>query len=408
MTSPNRLDRRNFLMTAAAAGAGSALAPAFGNSVSAAAPTCPGMPDIKITDVVTYLIKGAVFVEVQTDAGISGWGEVAPDNRHAAQAMIESEFKERVVGESPFDSSRLWQIMFYKNHDLGPGGVLTNAISGVDLALWDLKGKLLGQPVHNLVGGAFHDKVMVYGSFGIGNDDRMSPADAARQAAKFVEMGFKAVKCRIQIREINLDPFPDYTLSYVKAVREAIGDDIGLLIDINNGYTANRAVRIGKQLEEYGVWYMEDPVSDQTDREMREVTQQVDIPIIAGEKEYTIWQFRDLIVEGNPDVLNPDILKDGGLTPMMKIAALAEAYQKKIIPHNTRPTIGTAASLQFFASIPNAGPVMEYPDIDNFPEMVALFPDGFLEFSDGYMTVPKVPGLGLSPNRDLVKKAVEQ
>jgi L-alanine-DL-glutamate epimerase-like enolase superfamily enzyme len=363
---------------------------------------------VRITDVVTYPIKGAVFVEVRTDAGISGWAEAAPDNRHAARSLIENGLKEWVIGESAFDSARLWQLMFYKNHDLGPGGLLTNAISGIDLALWDLKGRVLGQPVHRLLGGAFRDRVMVYGSFGIGNEKKMTPDEAAAQAAKFVSMGFKAVKVRLQIRELNLDPWPDYTLSYVAAVRKAIGPDIGLLVDINNGYTANRAVQIGKKLQdEYGVWFMEDPVSDQTDRELWQIAEQVDIPLIAGEKEYTLWQFRDLIVNGNPDVINPDILKCGGMTPMRKIAVLAEAWQKQIIPHNTRPTLGTAASLQFLASIPNAGPVMEYPDIDHFSEMVSLFPGGFLQFEDGFMTVPQVPGMGLTPDPELVRRAVQ-
>ncbi len=401
-TSTSGLQRRAFLgaTSGAAAGVlGSLAVP------SAALAASPARPSVRIKEVRSYLLQQALFVEVVTDSGESGWGECASDGLEVMRAFVEHELKRWVIGADPFDSERLWETMFYKKHDLGPGGALTNAISGIDLALWDLKGRLLGLPVHKLLGGSFRDRVQVYGSFGIGNEEKMTPAEAARQAAKLVGQGFKAVKVRIQIRELNLDPWPDYTLSYAKAVRQAVGDDIGLLVDVNNGYSANRAIEIGRRLrDEYNVLFYEDPVSDQTDRELRTVTDALGIPVIAGEKEYTRWQFRDLIVEGNPDVINPDILKVGGMTEMRKIAVLAQAYQKLIIPHNTRPTLGTAASLQFLASIPNAGPLMEFVDLDTFGPLLKLFPE-YLRFEGGFLHVPTRPGMGLDPMPEAVRAA---
>jgi L-alanine-DL-glutamate epimerase-like enolase superfamily enzyme len=295
--------------------------------------------------------------------------------------------------------------MFYRNHDSGPGGALTNAIAGVDCALWDLKGKLLGLPVHKLIGGSYRDRVRVYGSFGIGNVKKMSPADAARNAAKFVEKGFTAVKVRLQIRELNLNPEPEIAFEYVGAVRAAVGDKIDILVDANNGYTAARAIQVGRRLyEEFNIRYLEDPVSDQTDAEMAQVVAALEVPIIAGEKEYTRWQFRDLIAFGNVDVINPDVIKVGGITEMKKIAVLAQTYQKPIIPHNTRPTLGTAASLQFLASIPNMGPFMEFPDLDEFTDLLALMKTP-IEYRDGYLTVPTAPGLGIEVDAEAVRSA---
>lgn len=405
-TNAGSLERRAFLGATGGAAAGVLAASALVAPSAALATSVPAArPAVRIKELRSYLLRHALFVEVVTDSGESGWGECASDGLEVMRALVEHELKPWVLGTDPFDSERLWETMFYKAHDLGPGGALTNAISGIDLALWDLKGRLLGLPVHKLLGGSFRDRVLVYGSFGIGNEEKMTPADAARQAARFVAHGFKAVKVRIQIRELNLDPWPDYTLGYAKAVRAAIGDQIGLLIDVNNGYSANRAIEIGRRLrEEYNVLFYEDPVSDQTDRELRAVTDAIDIPVIAGEKEYTRWQFRDLIVEGNPDVVNPDILKVGGMTEMRKIAVLAQTYQKLIVPHNTRPTLGTAASLQFVASIPNAGPMMEFVDLDRFGPLIELFSEHF-EFKDGCLRVPIRPGMGLDPRPEAVRAA---
>lgn len=402
--------RRRFLFDAALAGAG-ALAAAAGPVSAAAEPAKAARPSpgaVRIRDVRAYRVPKALLVEVESDAGISGWGECASDDLRLVETFVEHGLKEWVVGQDPFDGERLWDVMFYRNHDSGPGGALTGAISGVDLALWDLKGKLLGLPVHKLIGGSYRDRARVYGSFGIGNVKKMSPAEAARQAAKFVALGFTAVKVRLQIRELNLNPEPEIAFTYAKAVRDAVGDGVDLIVDANNGYTAARAIQVGRRLyEELNIRYFEDPVSDQTDAEMAQVVAALEVPVIAGEKEYTRWQFRDLIVNGHVDVINPDVIKVGGITEMKKIAALAQTFQKPIIPHNTRPTFSTAASLQFLASIPNMGPFLEYPDLDGFRELLALVRNDIV-FRDGWLTIPTAPGLGMEVDAAAVRRAAER
>ena len=362
---------------------------------------------LTIKSVETFVVEGACFVKVAATNGAAGWGEADADNPPLMAAFIHNGLKQRVLGESVWDSERLWDAMFYKNHDQGPGGALANAIAGIDIALWDLKGKLLGLPIHQLLGGMYRDRIRVYGSFGVGFGRSMTVAQAAAQAKKFVERGFTAVKLRMQIRQNNQNPEPDPTFEYARAVRHAIGPDVDFLIDINNGYSAARAIETAHRLKrEFNIWFLEEPVSDQTHAETAEVVKAIDTPVIAGEKEYTRWQHRELIVYGNPDYLNPDTIKAGGLTEMKKIAAIAQAYGKPIICHNTRPTLGTAASLHFVASIPNCGPLMEFVDVDKFEFLMGLMKNN-VTFDKGYLLVPQGAGLGMDVDEEKLRRAAK-
>ena len=417
MSRVKPLNRRNFLRASAALGAGAlwqASLPAVGAQTRVAAPSvaaarAPSLSTasgVKVRDVRTYKLKDAIFVEVVADNGLSGWGECSPNNRHVVETFIHTGLKEHVVGRGVWDAEPIWDAMFFANHDLGPSGVLPYSIAGIDLALWDLKGKLTGLPVYKLLGGEYRKKIRAYGSFGISGGRGRTPDDAARQAAKFVARGFKAVKLRMQIRERNIDPVPDPTLAYARAVRKAVGDEIEFWVDINNGYTAARAIEMGKRLrEELNVLYYEEPVSTQNLRELAQVVEALDCPVIAGEKEYTRWQHRDLIEQGQVGILNPDVSKCGGLTEAKKIAALAQACSRQIIPHNTKPTFSTAAALHFIASISNAAPHMEFIDVDEFKDLLALMKN-HVEFRDGYLYVPELPGLGLEVDEAALRRAV--
>jgi L-alanine-DL-glutamate epimerase-like enolase superfamily enzyme len=364
--------------------------------------------DLKIKSVETFVVEGACFVKVTASNGAAGWGEADADNPPLMAAFIHNGLKQRVIGESVWDTERLWDAMFYKNHDRGPGGALANSIAGIDIALWDLKGRLLGLPVYQLLGGMYRDRIRVYGSFGVGFGRSMKVAEAAALARKLVDRGFTAVKLRMQIRQNNQNPEPDPTFDYARAVRQAIGPDVDFLLDINNGYSAARGIEVARRLkQEFNIWFLEEPVSDQTHAETAAVVRAVDTPIIAGEKEYTRWQLRELIVHGNPDYLNPDTIKAGGLSEMKKIAAIAQAYGKPIICHNTRPTLGTAASLHFIASIPNCGPLMEFVDVDKFEFLMGLMRNN-VKFEKGYLFVPRSVGLGMEVDEENVRRAASQ
>jgi L-alanine-DL-glutamate epimerase-like enolase superfamily enzyme len=368
----------------------------------------PDNQAITIKSVETFVVEGACFVKVTASNGLAGWGEADADNASLMAAFIHNGIKQRVIGESVWDNERLWDSMFYKNHDQGPGGALANSIAGIDIALWDLKGRLLGLPAYQLLGGAYRDRIRVYGSFGVGFGKSMSVAEAAALAKKLVDRGFTAIKLRMQIRQNNQNPETDPTFTYARAVRQAIGPDIDFLIDINNGYSAARGIEMAHKLkQEFNIWFLEEPVSDQTHAETAAVVRAVDTPIIAGEKEYTRWQHRELIVYGNPDYLNPDTIKAGGLTEMKKIAAVAQAYGKPIICHNTRPTLGTAASLHFIASIPNCGPLMEFVDVDKFTFLMELMKNN-VTFEKGYLHVPQGVGLGIEVDEEKIRKAARQ
>jgi L-alanine-DL-glutamate epimerase-like enolase superfamily enzyme len=397
-------NRRSFLKTSVAIGAASLISPPETNR----AERLNSASRVKVAKVQTYKLKDAIFVEVIADNGLSGWGESSPNNRHVIEAFIHTGLKEHVIGRNVWDAEPMWDDMFFANHDLGPGGALTYAIAGVDVALWDLRGKLVQQPVFRLLGGQYRDRVRAYGSFGLGlgGAKPLTIDEAVRVAVKLVERGFTAIKPRSQFRERRINPWPDPTFDYLKAMRRAVGDKIELFVCLNNSYTAARAIELGKRLRgELGVNYIEEPVSAHNLHELAQVCEALPFPIIAGETEYQRWRMRELMEVGKVGILNPDVVKCGGLTEAKKIAALAQACSRPIKPHNTRPTFSTAAALHFMASISNAAPLVEFPDLDKFRDQLGLMRSA-IEFKDGHLLVPQEPGLGIEVDVEAVKRAV--
>jgi L-alanine-DL-glutamate epimerase-like enolase superfamily enzyme len=399
--------RRTFLKSAALLGAAPLATSVAPRATAATAPAAK--PDVKITAVHAYIVDRAILVEVVSDAGISGWGECAFDGAALMKTFVDERLKKEIVGKNPFDVRKLWDWMFFENHDLGPSGALPNAIAGVDIALWDLKGRLLNQPISNLLGGKYRDKIEAYGSVPV-RRGRVSIDDCVKSCVKFVEQGFKCVKVRMQIREHYMNPDPDPTFAYAAAVRKAIGPDIVLMIDANNGYSAQRAIATGRKLfEKYQVTYFEDPVSDQNLVEMREVTAALsDQDIVAGEKCYTRWQIKDLIVQGNVDIINPDVVKVGGITEMDRLATLSSCFQKPIQMHNTRPTISTAASLHCMASSPLVARFIEFPELGTtFDGLMKLFHNR-VKLENGFLHLPAGPGLGLDVDNAAVRASAKR
>lgn len=396
--------RRKFLTTLGLGAAGTAI---FPNPVQAAnKPNSTGdqnlSTDLKITDIKTFKLGRAIFVKVETNEGTSGWGEASPNGKAVVEAFIHNNLKQIAIGKNPFDQEFIWDRMFWENHDFGPGGALPYAIAGIDLAIWDLKGKLLNQPVYNLLGGAYRKEMLAYGGIPL-RGGSIPVEEAVDRAQKLVDLGFKIIKLRMQIREYNLDPNPDPTLKYYEALRKALPDHIEIFVDPNEGYTAARAITIGKALQEMGMKYYESPCPLENHRDTAEVVNALDIPVMAGEKSYTRWQVRDLIMTANPDIIQPDPIKAGGLTEMKKIAAFAQTFFKALAPHNTKPTLGTAASLHLLTSISNAGPFLEYVELDTYQDVLSVF-DTLVPFKDGKLKVPEGPGLGLVINEQKLKK----
>ncbi|MFA7289217.1 MAG: mandelate racemase/muconate lactonizing enzyme family protein, partial [Melioribacteraceae bacterium] len=261
--------------------------------------------------------------------------------------------------------------------------------------------------VHKLAGGNGLTKVRVYGSFGRtgGPNGIRTPEEMGKIAADFVNQGYKTIKARMQIRQLNIDPDPDPTYETIKAVRKAIGDDIELFVDFNNGYTPSRAITIAKKLiEHFNVAAIEEPVSYLNYQGLNQVVEALDIPIFAGEHEFNRWQIRDLVTIGNADFINADLIKAGGFSECRKMAFIAHAFDKYIMTHNTRPTLATAASLQLCASIPNAARVQEYAGQRVDLDLSHLF-EGYFDFKDGYLLIPQIPGLGLNVIEEAMEKS---
>ena len=354
----------------------------------------------------TFVFKSATYVRIESSEGVAGWGEADHDYPELTSAVIENICKPIVLGNDPFDTEYLWHQMYFKGEDAGSTGLLPGAIAGVDNALWDLKGKLLNMPVHKISGGFKKDKVRVYGSFGRGDNPktRRGAEAMAKLALDFVSQGYKTIKARMMIRQLNIDPDPDETFDIIKAVRKAVGDGIEIFVDYNNGYTPAKAIVLTRKLiEHFNIASIEEPVSYHDYEGLRQVVEAIDIPVMAGEHEFSRWQMRDLMTIGKADFINADLIKCGGFSECRKVAFMAHAFDKYIMTHNTMPTLATAASLQLVTSIPNAARVQEFAGARTEMGLGRLF-ENYFDFKDGYLSIPTLPGLGLIVNEAEMRK----
>jgi galactonate dehydratase len=363
----------------------------------------------RIAKIEAFAVPRAVFVKVTADDGSAGWGEAGHSGAKFVARLINDDMAKFITGDDVFAGEATWAKLHYEYDEMGPGGLASQAIAGIDCALWDLRGRLLNQPVWALLGGKFRDDFPVYGSFSrdLGDGKYMSPAEAARRAAELVTEGFQAIKVRMAIREENVDPDPDPTFATAAAVRKAIGDAIPLYVDANNGYRPQRAIVVGKQLyEKLGVEVFEEPVAMHHYASLRQVGDALDIAIAAGEHEYTPWAFRDLIQQGRPDLLNPDVSKLSGLTAGLHVASMAEMFDVPVSVHNARPTLLSAAHAHFIARARTASRQQEHPGSNRLSELWGYFQNRILPVN-GRMAVPTGPGLGLEPNEAAIRAAVQ-
>lgn len=397
------MNRSTFLRSALASGT------ALGISTFGYRQSLPSSPsDVRITAIKGYRFKKAHYVKIETNEGISGWGESDGANKRFTTDYIRRNLESYIVGKNPFDSEGIWHECYLKGLEAGIGGIHPGALAGVDNALWDLKGKLLDLPVHKLLGGNGKDRIRVYGSYGRFRDGRyQTPVEMARRAERLVEQGFLAIKARMQIRQENVNPFPDDILACVKEIRRAIGEEMPLYVDFNNGYTPAQAIMMGKRLvDQCNISALEEPVFQQDYTGLRQVAQALDIPVMAGEHEYNKWMMKDLLTIAEVDVINADVIKCGGITECRKTASITHAFGKQIMVHNAKPTLASAASLQLLASIPNGANFQEYAGQrldEGYDELSPLF-ENQLEFEDGHLLVPQVPGLGLVVNEAEMEK----
>lgn len=366
---------------------------------------------MKITDVQAHYLRlpdiqartdssqDALIVQIDTDAGLIGWGEVdgCPS---VVKAIIEAPMshtlvtglKQVLLGENPLDTNRLWQKMYDQTLYFGREGAVIQAMAGIDLALWDLKGKALQQPVWQLLGGRFRDKLRVYAS----NMFQFTIEATCDRVKKARDEGFTAAK-------FGWEPFGQDAgtdCAYLEAMRKTAGNDFDLMLDVGLIWDATTTIQRAKMFQPYDLFWIEEPVHPDDLEGYGRISRMITQRLAAGEEECTLRGFRRLIDEGGIQLAQIDLTRCG-LTQAMRIADYAAAKGIMVANHNFTTDINTAASLHFLAAVPNAL-VLEYcVEPSEISRSLATTP---FQQKDGYMMVPEEPGLGFEPDMAMVEK----
>jgi D-galactarolactone cycloisomerase len=351
--------------------------------------------------------RSALLVEIGTDEGITGWGEAGVPGHKATAAVISEILKPLLIGQDPFDREVLWERMYAKTRDYGQKGIPIDAVSGIDIALWDVMGKALGLPVHKLLGGAMRDQVMAYATGLYYKESPRLMEELVQEALDYVKEGFRAVKMKIGGLPLAQD------LANVRAVREAIGPEVLLMVDANHAYNTMTAIQVGRELEKCQIFWFEEPVIPEDLQGYLEVKEALDIPIAGGECEYTRFGFRDLISRRAVDIVQPDTCRVGGLSEAKKIAALSSAWGIPYFPHVWGTPVAMAAALHLMATLPevplcrNPLPFHQTPalEFDRTPHPIReeLTTQPF-SLEGGWVRIPTSPGLGVEVREEVLAK----
>lgn len=333
----------------------------------------------------------SAFVRIETEDRLSGLGEASPmEGGIASLAIVAKHAAPFLLGKDPLDHAVLLDTLLHKLVKLGPEGALTGALAALDIALWDLKGKRLGLPVHKLLGGAWRTELTCYASIG-GNAARTVDEVLRVVERRVAKEKPAAVKIRWDGDRTKQDVDIPGDIAKAKAVRRLLGDDFVLGFDANNGYSVGGAMRVGRVLEDLGYTWFEEPVQHYHVSAMGEVAQRLDITVSAGEQTYTLQGLKDLINAG-VRMVQPDIVKMGGITGMMQCAALAHAHGVEFVPHQTQPSIGHMANLHLLSTVMHLAKPVELADNWERTRPVFDAPAGPVE---GLFHLPDAPGLGL-------------
>jgi predicted outer membrane repeat protein len=357
---------------------------------------------MKITRVEAFQVNWApadkpsqrsAFVRVHTDTDLTGIGEASPmQGGKASLGMVAHDIAPMLLGRDPLDHAVLLDQAMHTLVKLGPEGALTGALAALDIALWDLKGKLTNLPIYKLIGGAWKTALPFYASIG-GNGDRDVDAVVRAVEARLRDKP-AAVKIRFDNNRTTLDTDIPGDIAKARAVRNLVGEAFPLAFDANNCYTSGGAIRVGRALEDLGFWWFEEPVQHYHVRAMGEVARALDITVSAGEQTYTLAALADLI-EAGVRMVQPDIVKMGGITGLLRCAALAQAHGVELVPHQTQPMIGHMANLHVVASLLQGTKPAEWNDPSTRTH--AVFDNPPVP-ADGLFHLPAGPGLGLVVN----------
>ncbi|POF61805.1 galactonate dehydratase [Novacetimonas maltaceti] len=363
---------------------------------------------MKITALHTYMVPPRwLFLKIETDEGIAGWGEPVVEGRAATVAAMVEELSDYLVGKDPFMIEDHWNVMYRAGFYRG-GAIHMSAIAGIDQALWDIKGKAFGMPVWQLLGGRCRDRIRVYSWIG---GDR--PADTARAARDVVARGFTAVKMNgtEEMQFIDSHEKVDAAIARVAAIRDAVGPYIGIGVDFHGRVHKPMAKVLARELQPFDLMFIEEPVLSENFDALPEITAHCSAPIALGERLFSRWDFKKILEQGCVDIIQPDPSHSGGITETRKIAAMAEAYDVAVALHCPLGPIALAANLQLDALCYNAF-IQEQSlgihynksnDLLDYVNDPSVF-----SYVDGTVAIPDGPGLGIEINEDYVReKAAE-
>ena len=355
---------------------------------------------MKITKVEPLLLDRFLYVRISTDAGIIGIGESGTWGQLEASAASIAKYGEYLVGKDPFPIEHHWNVMLRANHFTG--GAITGAVSAINIALWDIKGKYFNVPVYELLGGRMRHKARLYGHVKGRTIEKL-----VEEAVRLKEAGFTALgHLNPLLDESEDEPYYkphaakiEEAIDNVRRLREAVGPKVDLCIEIHRRLTPPEAIALARGIEKYTPMFYEDPLRPNSFDAMADVARHIDIPIATGERFTSIYQFQTLLTRNAVQYLRPDACLVGGITGMKKVAAIAEAHDAWVVPHNPLSPISTAACLQIAACIPNFS-IQEYPsrtpDLDGGKELLGNdLARGLSEQIDGFIAIPEGPGIGV-------------
>ena len=365
---------------------------------------------MKITDITATPLKtGKSLVRVQTDAGVEGWSEgpgvnkiVPGRNGSVFEAYLESIIKPTLIGENPLEIDRHWETLATGKEDRLyklPAGV----VGVIDVALWDLLGKETGQPVYNLMGGAARTTIPLYWSTGSGW--KFTPQEMLDIVKVGFDMGFEAFKIRMDWKGWRQDANPTKDYEMFKLVREFLSEGQYLGFDANNGYSVSTAIQQGRKFEELGIDHFEEPLPNWDLPGLKQVADALDVAVSAGEQDAYRWWFHHLVLLGDPDILQPDILSAGGPSEVKKIFDLATMWNKPVMPHSPQAGINSMASLHTYSTVQNATRPHEFSTEFSGPldDVHELYGDVVIPVK-GEMHLSRRPGLGIELNETAVTK----
>ncbi|QUL52266.1 galactonate dehydratase [Paenibacillus tritici] len=362
---------------------------------------------MKITRFETFIVPPRwLFLKIETDEGISGWGEpVVEGKAHTVQAAVE-ELMDYLIGQDPQRIEDLWQLMYRGGFYRG-GAILMSAIAGIDQALWDIKGKIYNAPVYQLLGGACRNTMRVYSWVG---GDR--PIDVVQAALEKKAAGFTAIKMNASEEMQFIDTHDKIyaIVERVAAIREACGPEFGIAVDFHGRLHKPMARGLARELDPYRLMFIEEPVLPENNEVLREIAHHTSTPIATGERMYSRWEFKNLLKDGVVDIIQPDLSHAGGITECKKIFAMAEAFDVAVAPHCPLGPIALAACLQVDATSYNA--VIQEQSLgihyNQGNDLLDYITDPTVfAYSDGHVHIPSGPGLGITVNEEYVRKMAE-